>query len=439
MRVVSLCAGAGGLDLGLRLAMPGARGVAFVEREAYAAATLVARMETGCLHPAAVWSDLATFDGRPWRGRVHIVTSGDPCQPNSVAGKRGGADDDRFLIDQVIRIVDEIRPVRLFRENVPGNADGQLAAIVPALERMGYRVAAGIFSSGETGNSHGRRRLFIMADRAGDGSGGIYARPWQSGFAAPDFDGCGAELENTGSARPGDYDRTASHRDGGAMERRGTRVRRRDGPDGTDGLDAAVRAVAHAVGPVEAGWVATGGEAQGGRAFGQSGRSGGALADAERAERRPHDASCNDAGQDGDAQREESSGRAGKPGSSVVDADSADAQGRVADQLDAEGREIEARHARLAGGSVGGFPIIIPRPSDARWPGLLRTRPEFAPAIDKEAAERLFRRGFDALAHRVDRLRLTGNGVDPVVAAYAWLCLDALFAADGAASAGEPV
>jgi DNA (cytosine-5)-methyltransferase 1 len=89
--VISLCAGVGGLDLGIRIAEPGAVGVCYVEREASAAATLVARMEDGCLHPAPVWSDLTTFDARRWRGAVHCVASGDPCQPNSVAGKRLGS------------------------------------------------------------------------------------------------------------------------------------------------------------------------------------------------------------------------------------------------------------------------------------------------------------------------------------------------------------
>ncbi|AYJ85325.1 DNA cytosine methyltransferase (plasmid) [Sphingomonas paeninsulae] len=175
LNIISLCAGVGGLECGIRIAEPGARGIAYVEREAAAAASLVASMEAGWFHPAPVWSDLATFDARPWRGRVHCVASGDPCQPNSVAGKRGGASDDRFLIDQVVRIVDECRPDRVFRENVAGNADGQLAALVPALERLGYRVAAGIFSAAGVGASHRRERLFIMADRdLADATGGRF-------------------------------------------------------------------------------------------------------------------------------------------------------------------------------------------------------------------------------------------------------------------------
>jgi DNA (cytosine-5)-methyltransferase 1 len=42
---LSLCSGAGGLDLGLAIAIPGYRAVGHVERETFAAATLVARME----------------------------------------------------------------------------------------------------------------------------------------------------------------------------------------------------------------------------------------------------------------------------------------------------------------------------------------------------------------------------------------------------------
>jgi len=60
------------LDLGLEAGLGHlgivARTVAYVEREAYAASQLVALMEAGLLPPAPVWSDLATFDGRPWRG-----------------------------------------------------------------------------------------------------------------------------------------------------------------------------------------------------------------------------------------------------------------------------------------------------------------------------------------------------------------------------------
>ena len=84
---LSLCAGYGGLELGISIAEPGYRTVCFVEREAHAAATLVARMADAALDSAPVWDDLRSFDGRPWRGKVHILTAGYPCQPFSMAGQ----------------------------------------------------------------------------------------------------------------------------------------------------------------------------------------------------------------------------------------------------------------------------------------------------------------------------------------------------------------
>jgi DNA (cytosine-5)-methyltransferase 1 len=166
LRTISICAGVGALDLGVRIARPDARCVAFVEREASAAASLVASMEAGRLHPAAIWSDLRTFDARAWRGGVDCVLSGDPCQGNSVAGKRLGEADDRWLLDRAIEVYDESGADTFFRENVPGNLAGQLAVAIPALERLGCRIACGIFSAFEAGASHRRERFFILADRS---------------------------------------------------------------------------------------------------------------------------------------------------------------------------------------------------------------------------------------------------------------------------------
>lgn len=170
--VLSICAGVGGLELGVRIARSDARAVCYIEREIPAATVLAARIKDGSLHEAPIWSDLTTFDPEPWRGLVDCITSGDPCQPNSVAGKGLGADDDRWLLDHIMRIVEVVRPHRFFRENVPGNANGQLEYLIPALERMGRRVAVGIFSAGEDAQaSHRRERLFLMADDEGVGGG----------------------------------------------------------------------------------------------------------------------------------------------------------------------------------------------------------------------------------------------------------------------------
>ena len=163
LRGISLCAGYAGLDLGLHIAEPRYRTVAFVEREAHAAATLVARMEDASLAPAPVWDDLKSFDGRPWRGRVHIVTAGYPCQPFSQAGLRRGKDDPRHLWPDVARVVDEVRPEWVFCENVEGHIDLGLADVARGFSDLGYTTKAGLFTAREAGASHRRRRIFILA------------------------------------------------------------------------------------------------------------------------------------------------------------------------------------------------------------------------------------------------------------------------------------
>lgn len=113
--ILSLCAGVGGLDLGVKLALAhlglAGRGVVYVEGEAAAASSLVASMEAGWMDQAPIWSDMRTFDAKPWRGSVHILASGDPCQDNSVAGKGAGAGGQRFLAPEVCRIAEECRPI----------------------------------------------------------------------------------------------------------------------------------------------------------------------------------------------------------------------------------------------------------------------------------------------------------------------------------------
>lgn len=162
---LALCSGAGGLSLGLKLAIPSIRTVAHVERESYAAAALVARMADEAMDPAPVWDDLATFDGRPWRGVVDLVSAGYPCQPFSAAGKRLGTKDPRHLWPHVRRIINEVRPEWVFLENVEGHLSLGYRLVRCQLERLGFRVAEGLFSASEVGAPHQRKRLFVLANR----------------------------------------------------------------------------------------------------------------------------------------------------------------------------------------------------------------------------------------------------------------------------------
>lgn len=167
IRGLALCAGAGGLELGLGLALPHYRTVAYVEREPAAVAVLRARMGDGCLHRAPVYDDLRTFDGRRFRGRVGILSAGYPCQPFSTNGRRRGFRDHRNLWPHVARIADQVRPGELFFENVAAHLTFGFAVVARDLRRLGYRFAAGVFSAGEVGAAHERKRLFILAHADG--------------------------------------------------------------------------------------------------------------------------------------------------------------------------------------------------------------------------------------------------------------------------------
>lgn len=161
-RVLSLCSGIGGLDLGLRYAC-GARVVCYVEREIQACAVLRARMESGELDPAPIWSDLGSFDARAWRDAVDLVAGGFPCQPVSVAGKRKGTDDERWLWPIVRDVLEACgAPLAVF-ENVPGIVASGLGDILGDLSAIGFNAEWGCFRASEIGAPHRRDRWFLVA------------------------------------------------------------------------------------------------------------------------------------------------------------------------------------------------------------------------------------------------------------------------------------
>ena len=221
VRVLSLFAGVDGLGIGVRMAIPDARTVCYVEREFAACEVLAARMADGSIEAAPIFTDIAAFDGSQWRGAVDFIEGGFPCTDLSVAGKREGIGGKRSgLWHEYVRLIDEIQPAFAFIENVDGlissltllhrgeimehferlrgaaevasaNGDyrtswhiGQhverlhrrllpthgmsaLLYVQLCLEQMGYRSEAGLFTAGEVGASHARNRCFILAYKPG--------------------------------------------------------------------------------------------------------------------------------------------------------------------------------------------------------------------------------------------------------------------------------
>ena len=175
---LGLCAGYGGIELGLKRAIPGLRTVALCEIEAFAIANLVAKMEAGLMDPAPIWPDLKTFPWSAFRDRVDILTGGYPCQPFSAAGQRRGKDDPRHLWPYIADGIRLLRPRCCFFENVEGHISLGLSDVIEDLAGMGYRTTWGIFSASECGAPHQRKRVFILAVASGLGGASGLSGPF---------------------------------------------------------------------------------------------------------------------------------------------------------------------------------------------------------------------------------------------------------------------
>jgi len=160
---LSLCTGYGGIELGLERAGVCLRPIAYVERESFAAANLVAKIEAGEMAPAPVWTDVKTFPYADFYGRVGIMLAGYPCQPFSAAGQRKGAADERHLWPHIADGIAACQPRFVFCENVEGHLSLGIKDVFNDLDRLGYKYTAGLFSAEEVGATHRRKRLFWLA------------------------------------------------------------------------------------------------------------------------------------------------------------------------------------------------------------------------------------------------------------------------------------
>lgn len=162
MNELALFAGAGGGILASQII--GARTVCAVEWDAYASGVLAQRQNDGLLPAFPIWDDVSTFDGKPWRGIVDLVSGGFPCQDISAAGSGKGIDGSRSgLWKQMLRIIGEIRPGFVFMENSPLIVRRGLAVVISDLAEIGYGMQWMCLSAAECGAHHGRDRFWGLA------------------------------------------------------------------------------------------------------------------------------------------------------------------------------------------------------------------------------------------------------------------------------------
>jgi DNA (cytosine-5)-methyltransferase 1 len=370
---LGLCAGYGGIELGLKRVIPTLRSVALCEIEAFACANLVAKMEAGLMDCAPIWSNLKTFPWAEFCDRVDILTGGYPCQPFSAAGKRLGTEDPRHLWPFIAAGIRLMRPRVCFFENVEGHVSLGLRAVLSELEEIGYRTTWGLFSASEVGAPHQRKRVFILAVRRELAHAGYlprYAEQWQQQEEHTEELQGGVELADRDSGRGGEN---------------------------------LLRPELRATGPVES--------PSGSRLLSAEGQAGEVSVWPSRPGEPQHDWEpprvVNSTGARQQAQRDESNGerRGGSTGESgeLGNANSTRPQER-------QGQRV----SRLQGTHADGG-------EDAEW----QTQPTLGRGFDE------FTRGVDyaelhvSCDNRTDELRLLGNGVVPATAALAFRTLAA--------------
>jgi DNA (cytosine-5)-methyltransferase 1 len=166
LRELALFAGAGGGILGGKLL--GWRTGCAVERDAYAAQVLAQRQNDGCLPAFPIWSDVETFDGRPWKGLVDVVSGGFPCQDISAAGTGAGIAGARSgLWFHMARIIREVEPDSVLVENSPMLTSRGLGTVLGDLASLGFDAEWGVISAADTGAPHLRERIWIVANARG--------------------------------------------------------------------------------------------------------------------------------------------------------------------------------------------------------------------------------------------------------------------------------
>lgn len=161
MTFIDLCAGIGGISLGLERA--GMTCIGQVEYDDFCNRVL----ERHWPHVPR-WGDITALDPA-CLPTADLIAGGYPCQPFSFAGERRGAEDDRHLWPYVRKIVAHIRPPWCLFENVAGHVTLGLDEVLTEMEALGYTCGPLVIPACAVDAPHRRDRVWILADSTGLG------------------------------------------------------------------------------------------------------------------------------------------------------------------------------------------------------------------------------------------------------------------------------
>ena len=160
LRLLDLFSGIGGFSLGME-ATKRIKTIGFVEKDKFCQKVLQKNFKN-----IPIEEDIRNVKGSNYA--ADIVSGGFPCQPFSVAGKRRGQDDDRYLWDETIRVVAETKPKWFVGENVEGiiniNNGLVLRQVQTDLEKEGFQVQCLVIPASGIGAWHQRKRVWIIAN-----------------------------------------------------------------------------------------------------------------------------------------------------------------------------------------------------------------------------------------------------------------------------------
>jgi DNA (cytosine-5)-methyltransferase 1 len=166
LNVLDLFSGIGGFSLGLE-STGYFKTIAFVEKDKFCQRVLQKNFPG-----ISIEDEIRNVKGKEYK--ADVVTGGFPCQSFSVAGKRKGTDDDRYLWPEMLRVITEVKPRWVVGENVQGiiNIDNGLVLrqVQTDLEAQGFQVQCFLIPASGIGAWHRRNRVWILAHSNDNGS-----------------------------------------------------------------------------------------------------------------------------------------------------------------------------------------------------------------------------------------------------------------------------
>lgn len=163
---IDLCSGIGGFSLGFSWSSLKTTPKLFCDNEEWCRKVIAKNFPNVPI--ANDVKEIASDPKRFIQRKPFILTSGYPCQPFSVAGRRGGEEDPRHIYPYIQRIVEQVRPSWTVYENVYGHFSMGLDEVLFQMESIGYATRTFVFPSSSIGALHKRDRVWIIGKDMGD-------------------------------------------------------------------------------------------------------------------------------------------------------------------------------------------------------------------------------------------------------------------------------